>query len=87
MIIKNINARRERIDENNPESKEVLILYNEFWQEITRGEEVINTEFAYCEWESIFFMAIPNAKQECDIFVTLSSLKDFINNYKKDEQK
>lgn len=81
-MIKNINCKREHVSEE----KDVLILYNEFWQEITRGKEVTNTEFAYCEFGILWFGAIPNAKEECDIFITLSSLKDFIDKYQNDEK-
>lgn len=87
MQIKNINARRERIDENNPESKDVLILYNEFWQEIARSEEQLLTENCNVEYKGLNFMSPPESDNEFEVYISLSTVKDFVNNYKKDDEK
>ena len=82
MKIGTIHAKRVAL-----EDKSALFLYDENNKELAKGDITHPNNFATCSYKDLVFVASPFAIQmgEQEIFVTLSSLKNFVLNKKEEK--
>lgn len=82
MKINNIICKRESINYNNSnieDSLDYLTIYDQDEEILIRSGAYTKNQIIELEFQGLIFIALPNASDENDICVTVSSLKSFIN--------
>jgi hypothetical protein len=77
MKINNIICKRESINYNNSnieDSLDYLTIYDQDEEILIRSDGYTKNQIIELEFQGLIFIALPNANDENDIFITVSSL-------------